>query len=82
MVSDFTCDCPPAKASIQRRHFDQTPSVSSSSSQHPHTMSSALGLGGYSSSEDEDETVAPISKSNQVIIASLETPAQKGRMSC
>ncbi|KAI4739909.1 hypothetical protein E4T50_09652 [Aureobasidium sp. EXF-12298] len=30
-------------------------------------MSGALGLGGYSSSEDEDETVAPISKSNQAV---------------
>jgi hypothetical protein len=80
MVSDSHVT---AKASMQRRHFEQTLSVSpSSSAQHPHTMSSALGLGGYSSSEDEDETVAPISKSNQVTIASLETPAQKGRMSC
>ncbi|KAI4724743.1 hypothetical protein E4T49_07493 [Aureobasidium sp. EXF-10728] len=30
-------------------------------------MSGALGLGGYSSSEDEDETVAPVSRSNQAV---------------
>jgi hypothetical protein len=31
-------------------------------------MSGALGLGGYSSSEDEDETIVPVSKSNQVTL--------------
>ncbi|KAI4717157.1 hypothetical protein E4T48_06626 [Aureobasidium sp. EXF-10727] len=30
-------------------------------------MSGALGLGGYSSSEDEDDTVAPVSRSNQAV---------------
>lgn len=29
-------------------------------------MSGALGLGGYSSSDDEDESIAPVSKPNQV----------------
>jgi len=77
----------PAKASMPARIVIlQTPSAFSSPAHDiGTTMSGALGLGGYSSSEDEDETIAPISKSNQVTIAFLEHCAQtrkKGRMSC
>lgn len=71
----FTCDLP-AKASMQRRHLTNTVS-SLASTQHPYNMSGALGLGGYSSSEDEDETVAPISKSNQVTSRPRQLRAQK-----
>jgi len=47
------------RAASFRSHF-------SSSTRHQDNMSGALGLGGYSSSDDEDESIAPVSKPNQV----------------
>jgi len=79
ILSDSHVTDLPAKASMQRRHLTNTvPSLPC----NPHLytkMSGALGLGGYSSSEDEDETVAPISKSNQVTSRPRHLRAQKTR---
>jgi len=77
LLSDSHVTDLPAKASIQRRHL---PNTVSSHPCNPHLyimMSGALGLGGYSSSEDEDETVAPISKANQVTPRPEHLRAQK-----